>query len=136
MAPYSPVRYSVVEEFRGDGNAGDYDELIVEGRTHNVFGTTNYDDVFMIGLSAAGTSADPLLTLQDGANVFFRLLNFLGLFRATVDGLAGEYGGTMLPALRRMNSSPGSVCVSKLGSMRESEHVMNSACGFWPSTRR
>ena len=38
----------------------------------------------------------------------------------------------MLPALRRMNSSPGSVWVSRFGSMRESEQVMNSASGFWP----
>ena len=38
----------------------------------------------------------------------------------------------MLPALRQMNSSPGSVCVIIAVSMRESEHVMNSASGDWP----
>jgi hypothetical protein len=39
----------------------------------------------------------------------------------------------MLPALRRMNSSPGSVCVIRFGLMRQSEQVMNSATGCWPA---
>ena len=37
--------------------------------------------------------------------------------------------GTMLPAFRRMNTSPGSVCVSVFGLIRESEHVMNKVLG-------
>src|SRR5690606_30355103 len=41
-------------------------------------------------------------------------------------------GGTMLPALRMMKRSPGRVCVTRFGSMRESEQVMKSASGAWP----
>ncbi len=40
----------------------------------------------------------------------------------------------MLPALRMMNSSPGSVWVNRDGSIRESEQVINNANGFCPST--
>ena len=47
--------------------------------------------------------------------------------------MASGYGGTILPITRQMNSSPGFVCVSRHGSMRESAHVMKSACGRWPS---
>jgi hypothetical protein len=39
------------------------------------------------------------------------------------------YGGTKFPAFLRMNNSPGSVWVSRVGSTRESEHVMNRARG-------
>ncbi len=38
-------------------------------------------------------------------------------------------GGTRLPAFRRMNSSPGSVCVMRFGTTRESEHVIISVSG-------
>ena len=37
--------------------------------------------------------------------------------------------GTMLPALRSTNSWPGSACVSRNGSIRESLQVMTIACG-------
>ena len=40
------------------------------------------------------------------------------------------YGGTMFPALRSRNRSPGSVEVIRFGLTRESEQVMNSAIGF------
>lgn len=46
--------------------------------------------------------------------------------------LAEPCGGIMLPALRRMNRSPGLDLVNRLGSMRESEQVMNSVSGFCP----
>ena len=39
----------------------------------------------------------------------------------------------MLPAFRRMKSAPGSVCVRRVGSTRESEQVMKSAF-FFPKT--
>lgn len=39
----------------------------------------------------------------------------------------------MLPALRQINRSPGLEPVSRLGSMRESEHVINNTSGLWPS---
>ena len=42
------------------------------------------------------------------------------------------HAGTRLPAFRRMNRSPGSVCVNRFGLMRESEQVMNSVSGDWP----
>ena len=43
------------------------------------------------------------------------------------------YGGTILPITRQINNSPGLVCVSRQGSMRESAQVMNRASGRWPS---
>ena len=46
------------------------------------------------------------------------------------------HGGTMLPALRTMNRSPGSVCVIRFGTIRESEQVMKSASGSCRSTSR
>lgn len=39
------------------------------------------------------------------------------------------YGGTMLPTLRQMKRSPGSVCVINSGTTRESAQVMNMARG-------
>ena len=42
----------------------------------------------------------------------------------------------MLPALRKTNSSPGSVCVSRHGSIRESEQVTNNARGCCPPASR
>lgn len=45
-------------------------------------------------------------------------------------------GATMLPAFRRIKSSPGSVCVSSVGSTRESEQVMKRARGVWFSESR
>src|SRR5690554_290889 len=42
-------------------------------------------------------------------------------------------GGTTLPTLRKINKSPGSEPVTKLGSMRESEQVINKVSGDWPS---
>lgn len=45
-------------------------------------------------------------------------------------------GGTMLPAVRQMNSSPGSVCMRIAVSIRLSEQVMNSASGLRPIARR
>jgi hypothetical protein len=41
-----------------------------------------------------------------------------------------------LPALRRVNNSPGSVWVIRFGLMRESEQVMNNASGSWPAASR
>ncbi len=46
-------------------------------------------------------------------------------------------GGTMLPALRHTNSSPGPTWVICSGTTRESAHEITSAFGCWPSwTRR
>ena len=42
-------------------------------------------------------------------------------------------GGTMLPTFLTTNKSPGLLCVMSSASTRESEQVMNSVCGFWPS---
>ena len=54
---------------------------------------------------------------------------------APLPPFAAPYGGARLPAFRMMNSSPGSVWVTKLGLMRESEQVVNRASGCWPSAR-
>ncbi len=43
---------------------------------------------------------------------------------------SGPYEGTMLPALRITNNSPGSRCVRSSGTTRLSEQVTNSAFGF------
>jgi hypothetical protein len=43
---------------------------------------------------------------------------------------SGPYDGTVLPALRITNSSPGSRWVSNSGTTRLSGHVTNSALGF------
>ena len=48
---------------------------------------------------------------------------------------SGPYDGTMLPALRITNRSPGSRCVTSSGTSRLSEHEMNSARGFWLRAR-
>ena len=40
--------------------------------------------------------------------------------------------GTMLPTLRTMNSSPGPAEVIRVGTTRESEHVMNKVSGRCP----
>ncbi len=42
----------------------------------------------------------------------------------------------MLPAFRSTNRSPGSVCVIRFGSIRESEQVINSVSGLCPRARR
>ena len=39
-------------------------------------------------------------------------------------------GGTILPTLRTMNSSPGPVDVKRFGSILLSEQVIKSVCGF------
>ena len=44
---------------------------------------------------------------------------------------SGPYDGTMLPALRITNMSPGSCCVTSSGTSRLSEHEMNSVRGCW-----
>ncbi len=43
------------------------------------------------------------------------------------------YGGTILPALRSSNISPGRAPVMSAGMTRESEQVMNNASGYCPS---
>jgi hypothetical protein len=48
----------------------------------------------------------------------------------------GLCGGTMFPALRTMNSSPGSVWVIRFGLTRLSEQVTNRASGRCPSASR
>ena len=50
--------------------------------------------------------------------------------------VARAVGGTMLPTLRTMNSSPGSVLVIRFGSMRESAQVMKQAMGCCPFASR
>ena len=42
-------------------------------------------------------------------------------------------GGTMLPMFFTTNKSPGLLWVINSASTRESAHVMNNVCGFWPS---
>jgi hypothetical protein len=42
-------------------------------------------------------------------------------------------GGTMFPTFFTTNKSPGLLCVINSAITRESEHVMNSVCGFCPS---
>jgi len=42
-------------------------------------------------------------------------------------------GGTMLPTFLTTNKSPGWLWVISSASTRESEQVMKSVCGFWPS---
>jgi len=50
--------------------------------------------------------------------------------------LAWLKGGTMLPALRQTNSSPGSDWVISSGTTRESAHEIIRALGLWPSCAR
>ena len=42
--------------------------------------------------------------------------------------------GTMFPTFRTMKSSPGPALVSKVGTTRESEQVMNNVSGFCPTS--
>src|SRR5471030_2380231 len=44
---------------------------------------------------------------------------------------SGPKGGTMLPALRITNSSPGSRCVTNSGTKRLSEQEIKRVLGFW-----